>query len=130
LTTRLSLALALADHKGGGRTRRDHTQRFVNIPAKVDTSAHEAIVTFIERSRAETDELIAGNPRFGGFNFLGPDNKLIELAAAGKLDQPKVMEQQVRRMLADPSAATLVGSFALEWLNLDELAQVDPDPRT
>src|SRR6185312_10269459 len=31
-----------------------------------------------------------------------PDDELINLAAAGKLRDPKTLEQQVRRMLADP----------------------------
>jgi hypothetical protein len=39
------------------------------------------------------------------------------------------MEAQVQRMLADPRAATLVGNFALGWLNLDDLDAVDPDDR-
>ena len=31
-----------------------------------------------------------------------PDDELIDLAAQGKLKEPAVLEQQVRRMLADP----------------------------
>jgi hypothetical protein len=39
------------------------------------------------------------------------------------------MEKQVRRMLADPRASTLVTSFGMKWLNVDDLDAVDPDPR-
>jgi hypothetical protein len=38
------------------------------------------------------------------------------------------MERQVRRMLTDPRAASLVSNFAMKWLNLDSLDSVKPDP--
>jgi hypothetical protein len=57
----------------------------------------------------------------------GPDQQLIDLAAAKKLSDPKVMKEQIARMLKDPRANTLVENFALAWLNLDELDQVAPD---
>jgi hypothetical protein len=38
------------------------------------------------------------------------------------------MEKQVRRMLADPRASSLVSNFAMKWLNLDSLDSVKPDP--
>jgi hypothetical protein len=59
----------------------------------------------------------------------GPDDELLELAAAGKLRSSDVMTAQVERMLADPRAETLVTGFALRWLNVDELDAVDPDDR-
>jgi mono/diheme cytochrome c family protein len=59
----------------------------------------------------------------------GPDDELIALAAEGRLSAPGVLDQQVDRMLADPRAQALVENFALGWLNLDELEQVEPlDP--
>lgn len=57
----------------------------------------------------------------------GPDETLRELAAEGQLRQPGVLEQQARRMLEDPRARTLVDSFALKWLNVDDLSAVEPD---
>ena len=56
-----------------------------------------------------------------------PDADLIELAARGKLQDPAVVEQQVRRMLADPRADALVENFAAQWLNLGKIAGVKPD---
>src|SRR5205807_6914620 len=38
----------------------------------------------------------------------GPDDELTNLAAQGKLKDPKVLEQQTRRMLADPRSHELV----------------------
>ncbi len=58
----------------------------------------------------------------------GPDDQLLTLAAANGLTKPGAMEKQVRRMLADPKASSLVTSFAMKWLNLTDLEQVIPDP--
>ncbi len=58
----------------------------------------------------------------------GPDATLLELATANKLHQPDVLEAQVMRMLKDPRAETLVSNFAAQWLDLDRLGDVDPDP--
>src|SRR5215472_12280284 len=58
----------------------------------------------------------------------GPDDELLKLAAGGGLTKPGAMEKQVRRMLADPKASSLVTSFAMKWLNLADLDAVKPDP--
>ncbi len=58
----------------------------------------------------------------------GPDDALLKLAEAGRLSAPATLEAQVRRMLADPKASSLVTSFAMKWLNLTDLEQVAPDP--
>jgi hypothetical protein len=58
----------------------------------------------------------------------GPDDNLLKIATEGKLHQPEVLEAQARRMLADPRAASLVRNFALKWLNVDNLNEVQPDP--
>ena len=59
----------------------------------------------------------------------GPDEVLIRLAAAGRLRNPVVLEQQVRRMLADERAEALAGNFASQWLHLRNLREWIPDPR-
>jgi mono/diheme cytochrome c family protein len=56
-----------------------------------------------------------------------PDEALITLAAAGKLGDPKVLDLQVRRMLADPRAHALVTNFAFQWLNVHGVELVNPD---
>jgi mono/diheme cytochrome c family protein len=47
-----------------------------------------------------------------------PDDELIDLASQGKLQDPAVLERQVRRMLADPRSEALVNNFAGQWLQL------------
>ncbi len=55
-----------------------------------------------------------------------PDDQLINLAAQNKLHQPAVLQEQVRRMLADPRADRLVINFAGQWLNLRALQSWAP----
>ncbi|MEY4641031.1 MAG: hypothetical protein RLZZ227_1025, partial [Pseudomonadota bacterium] len=59
----------------------------------------------------------------------GPDAELLDLAIAGQLQEPAVLAAQVQRMLEDPRIDALVQNFAVKWLNLDDLSDVDPDPR-
>ncbi|PYR44004.1 MAG: hypothetical protein DMF93_01535 [Acidobacteria bacterium] len=56
-----------------------------------------------------------------------PDDELITLAAARRLGQPAVLEQQVRRMIADPRSEALVSNFAQQMLYLRNLAGTAPD---
>jgi hypothetical protein len=57
-----------------------------------------------------------------------PDDDLLDLAIGGKLRDPKVFEQQVRRMLADPRArAALVGNFFSQWLQIRNVWLLTPD---
>jgi hypothetical protein len=58
-----------------------------------------------------------------------PDDQLLSLAEQRKLSVPAVLEQQVKRMLADPRASdALVDDFAAQWLNLRRVAEVVVDP--
>ncbi len=56
-----------------------------------------------------------------------PDDELVELARHGQLSDPRVIEVQVARMLADPRAASLGTRFAAQWLRLQDLYLVQPD---
>jgi hypothetical protein len=58
-----------------------------------------------------------------------PDDELLDLAVRGRLNEPAVLEQQVRRMLADSRSQSLVTSFADQWLYLRNVAAASPDPR-
>ncbi len=58
-----------------------------------------------------------------------PDEELSRLADQGRLRQPAVLAQQIRRMTADPKAANLVNNFAAQWLQLRNLGRTKPDPQ-
>jgi mono/diheme cytochrome c family protein len=53
-----------------------------------------------------------------------PDDELLTAAGKGTLRDPKVLEQQVKRMLADPKSDALTNNFAGQWLFLRDLAHV------
>ena len=57
----------------------------------------------------------------------GPDDALLDLAVRGRLADPAVLEQQTKRMLADPKAKALVTNFAFQWLHVRDLDKIDPD---
>jgi hypothetical protein len=57
-----------------------------------------------------------------------PDKELIEIAAAGKLSAPGMLEKQTKRLLADSRAEALGTRFAAQWLRLQDVDKVKPDP--
>ena len=93
--------------------------RFEAPPAGADPSGGYAV----------SDHALASRLSF----FLwaaGPDAELIDLATAGRLSDPAVLDAQVRRMLADPRSEALATRFAAQWLRLPDLDAMHPDVRT
>lgn len=87
--------------------------------AKPDDAAPGSIVALSDRELAS---------RLAFFLWsTPPDDALLQVAAKGKLREPQTLEQQVRRMLADPRAHSLVTNFAFQWLNVHGLKLVDTD---
>jgi len=58
-----------------------------------------------------------------------PDEELISLASRGALRDPKMLDAQVERMLADPKSQRFVNDFLGQWLKLREIAANDPDKK-
>jgi hypothetical protein len=56
-----------------------------------------------------------------------PDDELITVAAQGRLSQPAVLAQQVRRMLKDARSEALVTNFGQQLLYLRNLPATSPD---
>jgi len=57
-----------------------------------------------------------------------PDQTLMNLAVAGRLRQPGVLDAQVKRMIADEKADALINNFTGQWLQLRNLeSKVAPD---
>jgi hypothetical protein len=57
-----------------------------------------------------------------------PDDELLDIAEGGRLREPGMLERQVKRMLADSRANTLVTNFVGQWLYLRNIEKVLPDP--
>ncbi|HEV8414381.1 MAG TPA: DUF1592 domain-containing protein [Bryobacteraceae bacterium] len=56
-----------------------------------------------------------------------PDEQLLNLAGQKKLHEPAVLEQQTKRMLADPKSDALIANFAEQWLFLRNLKSSAPN---
>ena len=56
-----------------------------------------------------------------------PDDELLTLATQGKLKDSAVLDQQVKRMLADQRSNALIANFAEQWLFLRNLKSSSPD---
>jgi hypothetical protein len=57
-----------------------------------------------------------------------PDQELIGAATRGELSTPAGLERHARRMLADSRAEALGNRFAAQWLRLQDVDKVHPDP--
>ena len=58
-----------------------------------------------------------------------PDDALLALAAKGTLTEPKVLREQVERLLKDKKSERFVEDFLGQWLKLRAIAANDPDKK-
>src|SRR5690606_24018746 len=56
-----------------------------------------------------------------------PDDKLLDLAATGKLSDPETLREQIDRMLNDKRTSRFCDNFPAQWLQLDRLITAIPD---
>src|SRR4029077_5583385 len=59
------------DRGGGAPAGEKFMELFANIPVQVTAGVHEVVVTFIERSRVATDDLIGNGSQYPGFLIKG-----------------------------------------------------------
>jgi hypothetical protein len=57
-----------------------------------------------------------------------PDEELLQVAQRGRLSNEGELERQVQRMLEDPRSEALSTRFAYQWLRLQDVAKVWPEP--
>ncbi len=75
---------------------------------------------------AITDLELASKLSFFLWNSI-PDDQLLDVASKNKLSDPVTLNQQVRRMLADPRSKTLASDFVFQWLDMNKLDEIVPD---
>jgi hypothetical protein len=88
--------------------------------------------------RAPTDARSGGTYRVADIDLasrmsfflwgLPPDQQLIDAAQRKELSTAAGIERQARRMLADPRSDALAERFAYQWLRLQDVDKVHPDP--
>ncbi|MES2605138.1 MAG: DUF1592 domain-containing protein, partial [Pseudomonadota bacterium] len=88
---------------------------------RAETGAEEK-----EQAVALTDFELASRLSFFIWSSV-PDEELLQLANEDKLHDPKVLQAQVARMLADERSKSLVTDFAAQWLNLAKLDEIRPN---
>jgi mono/diheme cytochrome c family protein len=95
---------------------------------------------FVYRAEEEPPAIASGQPyrvsdvdlasRLSFFLWSSiPDEELLDVAIKGRLRDPKVLDQQVKRMLADAKAEALVENFAGQWLYLRDLEHVQTEAK-
>jgi hypothetical protein len=97
-------------------------------------SAYHAILcspyflTFVEKPGPLDDHAIATRLSFLLWKTI-PDGPLRKLADEKKLRDPKVLHQQIGRLLAHPKAARFIEDFTDQWLDLRDIDATQPDPK-
>ncbi|MEQ2006696.1 MAG: DUF1592 domain-containing protein [Limisphaerales bacterium] len=94
-------------------------QAKANTPAKPGTG---------DKSVPVTDHALAARLSYFLWNSM-PDDTLLALAAKGTLSQPKMLREQVERLLKDKKSERFVEDFLGQWLKLRAIAANDPDKK-
>src|SRR6516225_1493884 len=131
-TTEADLAVLMAFYEAG-RKEKDFDRGVERLVAAVLASP-EFLYRAIEGPQATakagvvalSDYELATRLSFFLWNT-GPDDELFKLAATKELSKAAVLDAQVKRMLADPRAASLATNFAMKWLGLDGIDGIKPD---
>jgi Protein of unknown function (DUF1592)/Protein of unknown function (DUF1588)/Protein of unknown function (DUF1585)/Protein of unknown function (DUF1587)/Protein of unknown function (DUF1595)/Cytochrome C oxidase, cbb3-type, subunit III len=101
-------------------------QRILASPKFVIRVEHEPSTVAPGAVYAISDYELASRLSFFLWSSI-PDVELLDVAARGRLKTPSVLEQQVRRMLADSRAEALASNFAGQWLQLRNLRNAVPN---
>ncbi len=75
-----------------------------------------------------TDDAFACRLSYLLWNSL-PDEPLTKLGRSGGLRDPKVLREQVERLLKDPKSERFIEDFLGQWLKLRAIAANDPDKK-
>jgi mono/diheme cytochrome c family protein len=115
-------------------------RRDIGFDAGIQMALRRVLVSpkFLVRTERQPRGALAGGPyaisdlelasRLSFFLWSSiPDDELLQQAEAGRLGNDAMLEQQVRRMLADRRARALVENFAGQWLHLRNLRNIVPN---
>jgi hypothetical protein len=128
---------ALMEFYQRGRAERDFDNGIRMVLERLLTSPD-----FLFRIEADPEKLAAGTAyrlsdvelasRLSFFLWSSiPDEELLDLAIRGRLHEPGVLDQQVRRMLSEPRArGALVDNFFGQWLQTRNVWLLTPDANT
>ncbi len=101
-------------------------QRLLMSPQFLFRVEHDPPGAAVGSAHQVTDLELASRLSFFLWSSI-PDEELLNVAGQGKLRQPGVLEQQVRRMMADPRSMSLVTNFGEQWLYLRDIEAKKPN---
>ncbi len=93
---------------------------------RIETDANRSRATLNQGAHVISQHALASRLSYFLWSSM-PDNELRRSADQGTLQNPVVLERQVRRMLKDPKTRALVENFGGQWLELRKLESVKPD---
>jgi mono/diheme cytochrome c family protein len=123
------LALYLGERAAGGDFDagiRTGLARILTSPAFLFRSESDPASVRAGTPHRVTDLELASRLSFFLWSSI-PDDELLNLAIAGRLRAPGVLDAQTRRMIADPRADAMMSAFTGQWLQLRNLDKVTPD---
>ncbi|WP_038166680.1 DUF1592 domain-containing protein [Verrucomicrobium sp. BvORR106] len=84
---------------------------------------------FLREPRAASDSFAIASRLSHFLTNSRPDARLLELAAKGQLQDPKVLREETQRLIGGPGFDRFVKSFTDYWLSLRHIRRDDPDIR-
>lgn len=110
-----------------------HTSRGLDLTESMKKAVSAVLSSprFFYRSRSATSgELSFEIASSLSYTLWGscPDGELLKVAANGELSDPQVLRSTIRRMLKDPKVERFMDSFPVQWMQLEALMAVTPDP--
>jgi hypothetical protein len=124
-----SLAIYREERNAGGDFNagiRAGLARILTSPAFLFRSENDPSTVAAGAAHRVSDLELASRLSFFLWSSI-PDDALLDLAIAGRLRAPGVLDAQVRRMIRDPRADALMSAFTGQWLQLRNLDKVTPD---
>ena len=100
--------------------------RILTSPSFLFRSESDPATAAVGKAHPVTDLELASRLSFFLWSSI-PDDELLDVAMAGKLRAPGMLQKQVKRMLADPRSGALTTNFPDQWLALRNLEKVAPD---
>jgi len=116
--------------------KRLYIDRQFEVAQDLETAVKRVVLLVLHSPRflyrepgAEGDAFdVASRLSFGLWDSL-PDQELLKAAATGRLKTRADVLREAERMLADRRARTKLRGFLLEWLKLDQVAELPKDPK-
>ncbi len=103
----------------------------MKLVAAATISSPKFLYLYDKSSKSETAETIDDFELASRLSFFLwgsiPDLKLLELAAAGELKKPEILDTQIDRMLKDRKLKRFCDSFPAQWLQLERIISSVPN---